>query len=47
MKRTTIFLAPVQIDGLARAAKDDGLCAAQLIRMAINEFLARRKRGQK
>jgi hypothetical protein len=44
MKRTTIFLAQAQIDGLARVGKEDGLCSAQLIRIALNQFFARRKR---
>lgn len=47
MLRTTVFLAQIQIDGLAQAAKEDGLCSAQIIRIAINEWLARRKRQQK
>jgi hypothetical protein len=47
MKRTTMYLAQKQIDGLAQAAREDGLCAAQLTRIAINEFLKRRKRQLK
>jgi hypothetical protein len=47
MLRTTIFLAQVQIDGLAQAAKESGLCSAQLIRIALNEWLARRKKAGK
>jgi hypothetical protein len=47
MKRTTIFLAEPQIVGLAQAAKEEGLCSAQLIRIAINAWFARRKRVQK
>lgn len=45
MQRTTIFLAPVQIDGLAQAAEEDGLCSAQIVRIAINDWLGRRKRA--
>lgn len=44
MKRTTVFLAQVQIDGLAQAAREDGLCAAQIVRIALNEWFVRRKR---
>jgi hypothetical protein len=44
MKRTTVFLTQTQTDGLATAAKQDGLCPAQLVRIALNEWLARRKR---
>jgi hypothetical protein len=42
-----MFLAPTQISGLAEAAEQDGLCSSQLVRIAINEFLARRKRQLK
>lgn len=47
MKRTTIFLAEPQIVGLAQAAKEESLYPAQLIRIALNEWFARRKRAQK
>ncbi|HXA76976.1 MAG TPA: hypothetical protein VNV41_07560 [Candidatus Acidoferrales bacterium] len=47
MKRTTVFLAPAQISGLAEAGKQVGLCSAQLVRIAINEWLSRRKRQLK
>jgi hypothetical protein len=45
-KRTTILLTDAQILGLKVASDNDpdGLAVAQLIRVAINEFLARRAR---
>lgn len=47
MKRTTIFLAQVQIDGLAKAAKRTGLCSAQIIRISLNEYFARQAQAQR
>jgi hypothetical protein len=44
MLRTTIFVTKVQIAALNEAVKPDGLTTAALIRIFINEGLARRKR---
>jgi hypothetical protein len=47
MKRTTIFLAPQQVAGLAAVAKTNpDVSVARLIRRFISEGLARRKRQQ-
>lgn len=45
-QKTTIVLLPAQIAGLAEVSKADpvGLKPSHLIRMFINEGLARRKR---
>ena len=45
MKRTTIFLTKSQLKGLAEATQTDVLGMATLIRIFINEGLARRKRA--
>jgi hypothetical protein len=39
MKRTTIYLTPDQIAGLAKLTAKTGARAAELIRRAINEYL--------
>lgn len=48
-KRTTILLTDAQIAGLKEVAKNDpdGLAVAQLIRVAINNLIARRTRTAK
>jgi hypothetical protein len=43
MRRTSFWLAQPQIEGLAKAAKEDGLKAAQIMRIALNEYFQRRK----
>jgi hypothetical protein len=47
MKRTTIFLTETQVEALKVAAKPDGITWSALIRVFINEGLARRRRRQK
>lgn len=47
MRRTTVFLTKAQQVGLAEAAKPDGLTPSALIRIAVNEYLARRRRKLK
>ena len=42
MKRTTVFLAEAQIKALAAAAKRTGLTVAELIRRAVDAFLAKK-----
>jgi hypothetical protein len=42
MKRTTVFLTDRQVQALAEAGEADGLSASVLIRIFINEGLARR-----
>jgi hypothetical protein len=46
MIRTTVMLTRVQVAGLAERSKADEACLkpSHLIRTAISEFLARRKR---
>lgn len=44
MRRTSIWLTCEQLEQLALAAKRDGLKSAHLVRVFINEGLARRKR---
>lgn len=44
MKRTTIFLTAKQIEELKGVAKLDGVKPSALIRIFINEGLARRTR---
>ena len=39
MKRTTIYVTPEQIAGLAKLTAKTGAPAAELIRRAINEYL--------
>jgi hypothetical protein len=46
MHRTTIFLTSRQRSKLADAAKPEGLSVASLIRIFINEGLARRSAQQ-
>lgn len=42
-KRTTLLLTQAQLDGLrvASANDPDGLAVAQIIRVAVNQYLAR------
>lgn len=47
MTRTTVWLTKNQREGLAQAAKEAGLCSAHILRIYVNEGLARRKRQQK
>ena len=47
MHRTTIYLAQAQMNGLAHASQEIGLTQSALIRIAINELIARRKRQGK
>jgi len=49
MRRLSVFFTEKQLVGLRKAAAADpnGLKAAVLVRIAVNEFLARRKRQVK
>jgi len=47
MRRTSIWLTQEQLERLAEVAKRDRLKSAHLVRMFINEGLARRERQRK
>ena len=47
MRRSSIFLTQTHIKGVAKAAGEEGLYPAQIIRIAISDWLARRKRAAK
>jgi hypothetical protein len=46
MKRTSLFLNPAHMKELAALGKSQGLRPAQLVRMAILQYIRREKRAQ-
>jgi hypothetical protein len=49
MQRTSVFMTRHQVAEIGKAAGEEGLYPAQIIRIAVSDWLARRKqsRGQK